>query len=163
MRSNRNKRNIPRDPAVSAAIRNAKLESKSTTSSGLTTPTTDTPTKADIKDTIKLNTTDIPINRVDPALLERLSPSVRDVAEHAAVLKSVLSRLGPIYDLVEREASRMAEVSPFITGKDQVRHKSIVRIPDIDSLCRPGGRCEKSLNHGGAEARGENPGHQEDD
>ena len=153
----------PYSPAVAGAVRGSKLDPKSTPSSGLTTPTTDAPTKADIKDTIKLNTTDIPVNRVDPALLERLSPSVRDVAEHAAVLKSVLSRLGPIYDLVEREASRMAEVSPFITGKDQVRHKSIVRIPDIDSLCRPGGRCEKSLNHGGTEARGENPGHQEDD
>jgi len=57
---------------------------------------------------------------VNSELLSRLSPSVRDVAEHAAVLKSVLARLGPIYDLVEREASRMSEVSPFLAGKDQV-------------------------------------------
>ena len=114
----KNKRNAPSNPAVTAAIR----DSRSTTSSGLTTPTTETPppTKEAIKDSIKLNTTNIPNVVSNPALFSQLSPSVRDVAEHAAVLKSVLSRLGPIYDLVEREASRMAEVSPLLAGKDQV-------------------------------------------
>lgn len=68
---------------------------------------------------MKVNT-NVPSVDINHALLDRLSPSVRGVAEHAAVLKSVLSRLGPIYDLVEREASRMAEVSPFLAGKDQV-------------------------------------------
>jgi len=83
------------------------------------TPTTETPPKEILKGSIKLNT-NVPTVDVNPALLERLSPSVRDVAEHAAVLKSVLARLGPIYDLVDREASRMTDVSPLLAGKDQV-------------------------------------------
>ncbi|KAF9650949.1 hypothetical protein BDM02DRAFT_1003163 [Thelephora ganbajun] len=104
------KHNQPTSASFSAAIKH----SRSNTTSALPTPTTDTPPRVTIRD-IKVNT-DIPN---DPALLDGLSPSVRGVAEHAAVLRSVLSRLGPIYDLVEREASRMTEVSPFLTGKDQ--------------------------------------------
>jgi len=92
---------------------------RSNGSTAPSTPLLDAPTKAAIKESIKVNT-DVPSVDVNPAFLNRLSPSVRDVAEHAAVLKSVLSRLGPIYDLVEREASRMTEVSPFLAGKDQV-------------------------------------------
>jgi hypothetical protein len=84
------------------------------------TPALDTaPKKAAVKDTMRVDT-NVPIVGVDPLLLDRLSPSVRDVAQHAALLKSVLARLGPIYDLVEREASRMTEVSPFLAGRDQV-------------------------------------------
>jgi len=110
-----NKRTAPSSPAITAAIRN----SRSNTSSGLSTPTTETPPKVATREPIKLNT-NVPSVVVDPTLLNRLSPSVRDVAEHAAVLKSVLARLGPIYDLVERESCRMTEVSPFLAGKDQV-------------------------------------------
>lgn len=103
------------------------------------TPLLDTSSKAAMKDSIKVNT-DVPSAVVDPALLDRLSPSVRDVAQHAAVLKSVLARLGPIYDLVEREATRMTEVSPFLAGKDQVCRRGVVWIPDINLIYRPGGR-----------------------
>jgi len=109
------KRNAPSNPAVSTAIKN----SRSNASSALPTPTLDASAKAAIRDSIKVDT-DVTSVNVNPALLDRLSPSVRDVAQHAAVLKSVLARLGPIYDLVEREASRMTEVSPFLAGKDQV-------------------------------------------
>jgi len=83
------------------------------------TPLLDATARGAIKDSMKVNT-DVPNVGVDPALLDRLSPSVRDVAQHAAVLKSVLARLGPIYDLVERETSRMTELSPFLVWKDQV-------------------------------------------
>ena len=112
---NRNRRNAPSNPAVTAAIRN----SKSNTSSTLSTPTTETPPKLATREPIKLNT-NVQSVVLNPVLLDQLSPSVRDVAEHAAVLKSVLARLGPIYDLVEREVSRMTEVSPILAGKDQV-------------------------------------------
>lgn len=86
--------------------------------------------KAVAKEPIRVDTNVQPVV-VDLALLDRLSPSVRDVAQHAAVLKSVLARLGPIYDLVERETSRMTEVSPFLAGKDQVCHTNIVGSSDI--------------------------------
>lgn len=141
------KRNSPANPTIAATIR----ASRSNTSSGLSTPIVETPTKEVLRDSIKLNTTDIPNVVTNPALFNQLSPSVRDVAEHAAVLKSVLSRLGPIYDLVEREASRMAEVSPFLAGKDQVRHTRVVRIFDINLLCRPVGRSKKSFGRRGRE------------
>jgi len=112
----KNKRgNAPASPAFGAAFKS----SRSNANSPLLTPTGETPSKANIKGSIKLNT-DISSVGVNPALLDRLSPSVRDVAEHAAVLKSVLARLGPIYDLVEKETSRMAGVSPFLAGMDQV-------------------------------------------
>jgi len=118
------KRGAPANAAFSASFKN----SRSNTSSGLPTPTTDTPPpKVATKELTKLNT-NVPSVDVNHALLSRLSPSVRDVAEHAAVLKSVLARLVPIYDLVEREAFRMTEVSPFLAGKDQVRHASMTRI-----------------------------------
>jgi hypothetical protein len=130
-------------------------------SSALPTPTTDT-TKAATREPIKVNT-DVANVAVDPALLDRLSPSVRDVAEHAAVLKSVLARLGPIYDLVEKEASRMTEVSPFLAGKDQVCHASTARTSDINLLYRPGGRSEKSFGRRGTGTRGEDPRHQGND
>ena len=97
--------------------------SNSNSNSALPTPTVEATAKAAIKE-LKLDT-NVPNVDVNPALLDRLSPSVRGVAEHAAVLRSVLARLGPIYDLVDREASRMTEVSPFLAGKDQVRHASI--------------------------------------
>jgi hypothetical protein len=140
------KRNAPSNQSIAAAIRG----SKSNASSGFSTPTaTLTPTKEALKDSIKLNTTDIPNVVTNPALFSQLSPGVRDVAEHAAVLKSVLSRLGPIYDLVEREASRMAEVSPLLTGKDQVCCTGFVRISDINIPCRPGGRSEESVDRRG--------------
>jgi len=126
------------------------------------TPLLDTPAKAAMKDSIKVNT-DIPSVVVDPALLDRLSPSVRDVAQHAAVLKSVLARLGPIYDLVDREASRMTEVSPFLAGKDQVCRRGVVWISDINLIYRPGGRSEKSFGHRVTESRGEDPRHQDND
>lgn len=145
MAGGRNKRN-PANPTIAAAVR----DSRSTASSGFTTPAVETPTKETIKDSIKLNT-DIPNVVTNPALFNQLSPSVRDVAEHAAALKSVLSRLGPIYDLVEREASRMAEVSPFLAGKDQVRRTNVGRISDINLLCRPGGRSKKSFSCRGRE------------
>jgi len=105
-------RRPPANHAMSTAIKN----SRSNTSSALTSPTIE---KTATRDPIKV-ITDIPNAVVNPAPLDQLSPSVRNVAEHAAVLKLVLSRLGPIYDLVEREASRMAEVSPFLAAKDQV-------------------------------------------
>jgi len=93
---------------------------RSAASTTPSTPALDTaPTKAAMKDTMKVDT-NVPNVGVDPLLLDRLSPSVRDVAQHAAVLKSVLARLGPIYDLVERETSRITEVSPFLAGIDQV-------------------------------------------
>jgi len=111
-----NKRAPPANSSFATSVRT----SRSNTSSGFPTPITETPTKETIKDSIRLNTTDIPNVATNPALFNQLSPSVRDVAEHAAVLKSVLSRLGPIFDLVERETSRMTEVSPFLAGKDQV-------------------------------------------
>ena len=115
-------RRAPSNPAVTAAIKAAR----SNPSSGLSTPAqVETPTKESLKDSIKLNTTDIQSVVTNSASFNQLSPGVRDVAEHAAVLKSVLSRLGPIYDLVEKEASRMAEVSPFLAGKDQVRRTSV--------------------------------------
>ena len=114
-----NKRPNPSSPVISAVIKN----SKSNAVSPLPTPTGDATTKAAIRESIKLDT-NIPSVDVNPALLNRLSPSVRNVAEHAAVLRSVLARLGPIYDLVEREASRMTEVSPFLAGKDQVRERA---------------------------------------
>lgn len=114
---------------MAAAIRNAKSNANST----VPTPTketpmresnppvaaTETPTKESIKDSIKVNTDvqSVVQNLPQPNLF---SPSVRDVAEHAAALKSVLSRLGPIYDMVEREASRIAAVSPLLAGKDQL-------------------------------------------
>ena len=122
----------------------------------------DPPTKAVIKENIKVNT-DVPSVAVDPALLDRLSPSVRDVAQHAAVLKSVLARLGPIYDLVEREASRMTEFSPFLAGKDQVCYRSVVGISDINLLYRPGGRSENPFGCRVTETRGEDPRHQGND
>lgn len=134
MAKGRGRNNTPASPAIAAAVRG----SKSNTSSGFPTPTGETPTKEAIKESIKLNT-DIPSVVPNPALFSQLSPSVRDVAEHAAVLKSVLSRLGPIYDLVEREAFRMAEVSPFIAGKDQVCRSNVVEIFDANSFCRSGG------------------------
>ena len=140
------KRNAPSNPAITAAVR----ASKSNASSGFSTPTAETPTKETVKE-LKLNTTDIPNVVMNPVSFNQLSPGVRDVAEHAAVLKSVLSRLGPIYDLVEREASRMAEVSPFLTGKDQVRLMSVAGISDINFVCRPGGRSEESIDCRGRE------------
>jgi len=145
----------PSNPGVTAAVRN----SKSNTSSGFSTPTTETPPKAPTREPVKINT-NVPNAVVDPTLLNRLSPSVRDVAEHAAVLKSVLARLGPIYDLVEKEADRMTEVSPFLAGKDQVRHAGLARISDIDLLYRPGGRSEESSGRRGAETRREDPHYQ---
>jgi hypothetical protein len=151
------RRNAPSGPGFTTGFRN----SKSNTSSGLPTPTTEA-AKTSLKESIKVNT-DVASVAVDPALLDRLSPSVRDVAEHAAVLKSVLARLGPIYDLVEREASRMTEVSPFLAGKDQVCHASTARISDINLLYRPGGRSEKSFGHRGTGTRGEDPRHQGND
>ena len=157
-RGGNSRRNPPSNPGVTAAIRN----SRSNTSSGLSTPTTETPPKAATREPIKLNT-NVPSVVVDPTLLNRLSPSVRDVAEHAAVLKSVLARLGPIYDLVEREASRMSEVSPFLAGKDQVCHASMARIFDIDLLYRPAGRSEKSFGGRGAGTRREDPRYQGND
>ena len=153
-----NRRAAPSSPAITAAIRN----SRSNTSSGLSTPTTETPPKVATREPIKLNT-NVPSVVVDPTLLNRLSPSVRDVAEHAAVLKSVLARLGPIYDLVERESCRMTEVSPFLAGKDQVCHASVARISDIDLLYRPGGRSEESFGCRGAEKRREDPRNQGND
>jgi len=93
----------------------------------------DAPAKAAIKESIKVDTNVTSVD-VNPALLSRLSPSVRDVAEHAAVLKSVLSRLGPIFDLVERETSRMTEISPFVAAKDQVCHTNVFRISGINLL-----------------------------
>jgi len=113
-----------------------------------TTPSTpmldSVPPKTALKDSIRVDT-DVPSVSVDPALLDRLSPSVRDVAQYVAVLKSVLIRLDPIYDLVERETFRMTEFSPFLVAKDQVCHRSIVEISDINLLYRPGGRSEKSF------------------
>ena len=122
----------------------------------------DAPAKAAMKEAIKVNT-DVPSVDVNPAMLDRLSPSVRDVAEHVAMLKLVLSRIDPIRDLVDREASRMTEVSPFLAGKDQVRHTSVVRISDINRLYRPGGRSEESFGRGCAETRGEDLRHQAND
>jgi len=160
MRPSKNnyKRNAPSNSAVAAAVRNPK----SNTSSSFPTPTTETPSKTATREPIKLNT-DIPSVNVDHALLDRLSPSVRDVAEHAAVLKSVLARLGPIYDLVEREASRMTEVSPLLVAKDQVCHATMTKISDTDLLYRPGGRSEKSFGRGGAETRREDLCYQRND
>ena len=110
----------------------------SNTNTAPPTPVLDPPVKAAMKDTMRVNT-NVQSVGVDPALLDRLSPSVRDVAQHAAVLKSVLARLGPIYDLVGREASRMTEVSPFLAGKDQVCPTNAVGISDINLLYHPGG------------------------
>lgn len=115
MAGGRTRRNTPSNPTIAATIRG----SKSNASSGFSTPTTETPPKPAAREPIKLDT-NVQSVVLNPALLDQLSPSVRDVAEHAAVLKSVLARLGPIYDLVEREASRMTEVSPLLAGKDQV-------------------------------------------
>ena len=135
---------------------------KSNAGTAPSTPLLDTPSKAAMKDSIKVNT-DVPSVVVDTALLDRLSPSVRDVAQHAAVLKSVLARLGPIYDLVEREASRMTEVSPFLAAKDQVCRRGVVWIPDINLIYRPGGRSEKSFGRRVTKTRREDPRHQDDD
>jgi len=107
--------------------------SRSNTNTATSAPMLDAPARVAVKDSIKVNTNVLSVE-VDPALLNRPSPSVRDVAKHAAMLKSVLSRLGPIYDLIEREASRMTEASPFLEGKNQVRHTSVVRISGIEQL-----------------------------
>ena len=125
-----------------------------TRSNAGTTPSTPvldaTPTKAAVKDTIKVDT-NVPIVGVDPLLLDRLSPGVRDVAQHAALLKSVLARLGPIYDLVEREATRMTEVSPFLAGRDQVGRSRVLAVSDIDLVYCPGGPSQRSFDHRCAE------------
>jgi len=92
--------------------------SRSNTNTAPSAPMLDAPARAAIKESIKVNTNDPSVD-VDPALLNRLSPSVRDVAEHAAMLKSVLSRLGPIYDLIEREASRIAETASVVLGDSE--------------------------------------------
>lgn len=127
------------------------------------TPALDTtPVKAAIKDTMKVDT-NVPIVGVDPQLLDRLSPSVRDVAQHAALLKSVLARLGPIYDLVEREATRMTDVSPFLAGRDQVGRTRVLGVFDINLLYRPAGPSERSLDRRCAETRREGSSHQEID
>ena len=136
---------------------------RSVASTAPSTPALDTAsTKVAIKDTIKVDT-NVPNVGVDPQLLDRLSPSVRDVAQHAAVLKSVLARLGPIYDLVEREASRMTEVSPFLAAMDQVCHARVAAISNINLLYRPGRPSERSFGCGGAKTGREGSGHQEDD
>lgn len=171
---NRKQRTTPSSPAVAATIRNPRSNASTpllltptidtTTKTDTiikadTTTKADTATKATIKGSIKVDT-NVPSVDVNPALLNRLSPSVRDVAEHAAALRSVLAQLGPIYDLVEKEVTRMTEVSPFLAGKDQVCHTNMARISDTDLLYHPGGRREKSLGRRGAETRGEDPCHQ---
>lgn len=154
----RRRHNAPTHPPFTAG--NNRGKNNSGTSTVVQTPTTETPPK-DPKD-IKVDT-NVTSAIPNPGQFNQLSPSVRDVAEHAAVLKSVLSRLGPIYDLVEREATRMAEVSPLLAAKDQVRHASVVAISDTKTLCRPGRRGEKSPSRRCGEARGENKRHQGND
>jgi hypothetical protein len=83
------------------------------------TTVAEAPTKESLKDSIKVNT-DVQSVVQNRPQFNQFSPSVRDVAEHAAALKSVLDRLGPIYDMVQREASRMEAVSPLVVGKDQL-------------------------------------------
>jgi hypothetical protein len=113
----RRRHNAPTNSPFNAGSKGGKI---SNTSSVAPTPTTETPPKdLTTREPITVDT-NVTSAIPNPAQFNQLSPSVRDVAEHAAVLKSVLSRLGPIYDLVEREASRMAEVSPLLAGKDQV-------------------------------------------
>ena len=124
----------PGNSNIATAIKGSRASSNH--SSALPTPTTEA-TKDLIKESIKVDTS-VTSAIPNPAQFDQLSPSVRDVAEHAAVLKSVLSRLGPIFDLVEREATRMEVVSPLLVAKDQVRHASVVTISDIKTLCRPG-------------------------
>lgn len=152
------RRGVPSNAGAS----NANRSSRSNTSTAPPTPTIDATAKAAIRESIKVDT-NVPSVDVNPALLDRLSPSVRGVAEHAAVLRSVLARLGPIYDLVEREASRITEVSPFLAGKDQVRHTNVARISGTDLLYRPGGRSERSFGRRGPETRTEDHCHQGND
>lgn len=124
------RRGAPANSNMATAIKNAR----SNTSSAIPTPTsevptkpepnpltpvTETPTKESIKDSIKVNTDVQSVVQSRPQS-NQFSPSVRDVAEHAATLKSVLSLLSPIYDMVERETTRIAEVSPLLAAKDQL-------------------------------------------
>ena len=140
------KKNSPSNAAIAAAIRNAR----SNTSSAVPTPTketptkepnpltpvTEAPTKEPIKEPIKINT-DVQSVVQNRPRFNQLSPSVRDVAEHAAALKSILDRLNPIYSMVEKEASRIDAVSPLLVRKDQVRHASVVGISDINLFLPP--------------------------
>ena len=135
------RRNQPSNGTIAAAIKNAKSNASSafptpttetpTKEPNTPTPATETPTKESIKDSIKVNT-DVQSVVQNRPQSNQFSPSVRDVAEHAATLKSVLSLLSPIYNMVEREATRIAEVSPLLAAKDQVRHASVVGISDIN-------------------------------
>lgn len=137
----------PTNAAIAAAVRN-KLNANSpapTPGPGTpaeelnpSTPATETPTKESLKDSIKVNT-DVQSVVQNRPQLDQFSPSVRDVAEHAAALKSVLDRLGPIYDMVQREAFRMEALSPLAVGKDQLDEAR-------DRLTADAGKREEKIN-----------------
>jgi len=73
---------------------------------------------------LEVNTDVAPVTLLTPAAFDGLSPRVRQVAEHAALLKKLLDQVTPIYDMVGREAKRMADVSSAAKCSDKLGEMS---------------------------------------